>query len=55
MVQIVSAPLCIEILTNFIFGAFSFELKLFDIKLYFTYNLVFDFEKKMKNSLKNYE
>jgi hypothetical protein len=37
-----------KILTNFLFGAFSFEMKHFYTKFYFTYILVPEFEKKKK-------
>jgi hypothetical protein len=46
--QIVSAPLCLVILTNFLFDPFSLEMKLFGTKLYFTCILVHEFEKKKK-------
>jgi hypothetical protein len=43
------------ILTNFLFGPFSLEMKLFGTKLYFTCILVLDFEKGERDSLKNYK
>jgi len=46
--KIVSAPLCLMILTNFLFGPFSLEIKLFGTKLYFTCILVHEFEKKKR-------
>jgi len=51
----VSTPLCLVILTNFLFGPFSLEMKLFGTKLYFTCILVLDFEKGERDSLKNYK
>jgi hypothetical protein len=43
------------ILTNFLFDPFSLEMKLFGTKLYFTCILVHEFEKKKRDSSKNYE
>jgi hypothetical protein len=44
----VSPPPCLVILTNFLFGPFSLEMKLFDTKLYFTCILVLEFEKRKR-------
>jgi hypothetical protein len=43
------------ILTNFLFGPFSLEMKIFGTKRYFTCILVLEFEKEERDSSKNYK
>jgi hypothetical protein len=44
-----STPLCLVILTNFVFAPFSLEIKLFGTKIYFTCILILEFEKGDKD------
>jgi len=40
-----SAPLCLENLSDFLFDPFNLEIKLFSLKLYFIHNLVLEFQR----------
>jgi hypothetical protein len=41
----VSAPFCLENLSDFLFGPFSLEIKLFSLKFYFIHNLILEFQR----------